>query len=223
MPMSNQQWEATDEHGQAAAPQRGGRSGLLFWVVLAALAGGLFFLLLFMGNGHGRAVRAGRTHSSVGQPLSNLELAPLTGTKKPLTLTDLKGKVALINYWGTWCGPCQMELPGLLTLERSLRTSPDFVFVSVSCGNGATSESRGELEGPTAANLSALKTDIPTYFDEGLVSRRALVSTAKLDSFGYPTTVLLDREGKIRALWIAYHPAFELEMDEAVHEVLAEK
>ncbi|NUQ66643.1 MAG: redoxin family protein, partial [Pirellulales bacterium] len=43
--------------------------------------------------------------SGVGKRLPALELQPLAGAKEPVTLEELKGKVVLVNFWGTWCPP----------------------------------------------------------------------------------------------------------------------
>src|SRR3984885_7866934 len=70
--------------------------------------------------------------AGVGQPLPMLELQPLTGTTEGVSLESLHGKVALINYWGPWCGFCVEEFPHLVELWDKNRGNPEFAFVSVS-------------------------------------------------------------------------------------------
>ena len=51
-----------------------------------------------------------------GKPAPNLQLKDLEG--KDVSLGDLKGKVVFINFWATWCGPCQDEIPTLIDLQN---------------------------------------------------------------------------------------------------------
>ena len=47
---------------------------------------------------------------------ADLNLADLSG--KPVHLKDLRGKIAVINFWATWCGPCKAEMPLLVEASR---------------------------------------------------------------------------------------------------------
>lgn len=185
------------------------------------MAGLLLVYSLFFSARFGSG--AGVSHRAVGTRLAALDLEPLTGAKQRVRLAELKGKVVLVNYWGTWCPPCKLEFPSLVALQRQLRNEPDFCFLSVSCGGNAENEDKDELEAQTAEFLHKANSDIPTYFDPEAQSRKSLIETARLHEFGYPATVLLDRSGVIRALWIGYEPAFEREMEEAVRNELARK
>ncbi|HEX7768045.1 MAG TPA: TlpA disulfide reductase family protein, partial [Nitrospira sp.] len=46
------------------------------------------------------------------------ELTSLDGTR--IKLSDLAGKVVLVNFWATWCGPCKEEMPSLARLQQQL-------------------------------------------------------------------------------------------------------
>ena len=63
------------------------------------------------------------SNAAVANPLSPVPDATfqkLDGT--PITLSDLRGAVVLINFWGTWCGPCLQEIPHLVRLAHQLKT-----------------------------------------------------------------------------------------------------
>lgn len=209
-----------DDPPHPAEKPRGSRS-LVVWTALALFAGLLLVYSLFFSAG--LRWGAGESHPAVGQRLPALRLDALTGGGQGVQLDDLQGKVVLVNYWGTWCPPCKMELPSLVALAREMRDEPDFLFLSVSCGGNAANEDRDVLAESTAAFLQSTKTELPTYFDAGGESRKSLIVAANLHEFGYPATVLLDREGIIRALWIGYDVAYEREMELAVRNALARK
>jgi thiol-disulfide isomerase/thioredoxin len=165
----------------------------------------------------------GSKHPGVGTKLDVLRLQPLTGDGQPVSMRDLEGKVTLINYWGPWCGYCEVEFPHLIELVEHFKSNPEFKFLSVSCPSSP--DRNDKLAAETTDFLARLKASFPTYTDDDAVSRRHLVEASKVgeDGFGYPATVILDREGTIRGMWVGYVPGWEKQMRRIVDEQLAEK
>jgi thiol-disulfide isomerase/thioredoxin/tetratricopeptide (TPR) repeat protein len=66
---------------------------------------------------------------TLAKPLPPFELSDLKGAK--WNLASLKGKVAFVNVWATWCGPCQMELPHLQKLYDRMKDSKDVLVLTL--------------------------------------------------------------------------------------------
>jgi thiol-disulfide isomerase/thioredoxin len=100
---------------------------------------------------------------------------------KPMSLADFKGRVVLVNFWATWCGPCVAEMPALDRLQAQLG-GEDFAVVTLSEDrNPAVIAPFYETHG-----LDHLK----RYHDpSGAVSRAFGIR-------GLPTSVLIDRQGR---------------------------
>lgn len=161
------------------------------------------------------------SQKGIGKPLPALALEPLTGAQEPVTLDDLAGKVALVNFWGTWCPPCRAEMPHLAKLHVRLADRPDFRLLAVSCGGGEWEEEDPmELEAATRAYLDNAKLDLATYYDPQGTTRQAFGQVAEFK--GYPTTFLLDQKGVIRAIWGGYAPGLVEEMERRVVKILGD-
>ncbi len=65
----------------------------------------------------------------VGSPAPPFQLRDLSG--KPVSLASYRGKVVLINFWATWCGPCRVEMPAMELLYRQFK-GQDFEILAVS-------------------------------------------------------------------------------------------
>ena len=154
------------------------------------------------------------------EKLSQLELLPLTGDSQPVTLAELEGRVVLINFWGTWCPPCLVELPHIAEIEKRFRDDPDFKLLAVSC-NYEIPEDVADLRSKTSEFLQQVNIDMPTYVDPEGVSRSAVDDAVGFQ--GYPTTLLLDRQGVIRKVWAGYTPGVEKEMEKLISQLLEEK
>lgn len=107
------------------------------------------------------------------------ELTSLDGAR--VKLSDLAGKVVLVNFWATWCGPCKEEMPSLARLQQQLDPKK-FVLLTVT----ADLQRQG-----IAQFLSQAGVALPVLFDEDQeVSRSFLVR-------GLPTTVVIGRDGTL--------------------------
>jgi len=101
-----------------------------------------------------------------------------------ISLDDLKGKVVLLDFWGTWCPPCVASVPALRDLQKRFGKEPAFKMISVS-NDGDEGKWRGFIE----QNQMMAWTQ---YLDKD----RHVVSAFNVRS--YPTYILLDSEGIIR-------------------------
>ena len=147
-----------------------------------------------------------------------MQLQPLTGDGKPLGLKNLAGKVVLLDFWGTWCPPCREELPHIVELADKYRDRADFQLLAVSCGAG--DDDPHSLRAATESFLANRKLDISTFFDPQGYTRLQVEKVAGFE--GYPTTLVLDRQGIIRGLWVGYEPGTENEIGALVAKLLAD-
>ena len=107
-------------------------------------------------------------------------------------LSEYRGKVVLINFWASWCGPCRQELPKLEEL-RQLHDEYDFVLLSINID-----------EEPEKALRLAKKLGIsfPVLFD----SEKQVSKLYEIDAM--PMTVLIDRNGDVRYLHRGYKESY---------------
>ena len=113
-------------------------------------------------------------------PVPQLKLADLTG--KEWTLESLRGKVVVLNFWASWCGPCIDELPLLNQLARSA-AADDLVVLGVNYKESADAIARFAHDYPF---------QFPVLRDKSGESFKAWTSGVM------PTTVLIDRSGRAR-------------------------
>ena len=151
-----------------------------------------------------------------GQGLSQLDLQPLVGVQRSVTLGDLTGRVVLLNFWGTWCPPCRVEFPHLVAIREKFRDQTAFKFLSVSCPPPGERVDLEKLRYKTNFFLQQFNVEMPIYADPDLISHNAVGLE------GYPTTLIIDRRGAIRRVWTGYMPGYEVEMEELVSKLLEE-
>ena len=112
---------------------------------------------------------------------------------KKVSLSDYKGKVVFINFWASWCAPCQNELPRLDKLAQEY-TDRNFVLLAVNVDDD-----------PAAAGKIIEKLNLRSSSMEILRDADAKIVTAyNVDTM--PSSFILDTHGVIRAAHAGFHP-----------------
>jgi thiol-disulfide isomerase/thioredoxin len=123
----------------------------------------------------------------------------------PVHLADAKGKIIVLSFWATWCGPCQELEPLFAKVATLYASKPEIVFYALNCDDD---------ESLVAPYLAKEKLTAPVLFADGL--ERLL----RVDSF--PTTVILDRTGKIAFREDGFdEDGFEKSLTQAIDRTLA--
>jgi thiol-disulfide isomerase/thioredoxin len=150
--------------------------------------------------------------STAAKPKKNAdarEPADFTLRKAPegtaFPLKDTKGKVLVVNFWATWCGPCHALEPLFARVAADFQANPDVLFLAANCD-----EDESLVKG-------YLEEDKP---------RTAVVFADGLDRFftvnSYPTVMVIDRAGRIAYRSDGFEPdSFEPNLTTAVRRALA--
>jgi thiol-disulfide isomerase/thioredoxin len=138
-----------------------------------------------------------------GKPAPELSLTTWTNSK-PLKLADLKGKIVVLDFWATWCGPCLAAVPHTNELQKKY-ADRGVVIIGVCAVNG------GEKMADT---VKAHKIEYPVALDTG--SQGDTLNAYHANSF--PDYYIIDREGNLRWGDIA-----NVDVEKAIELLLAEK
>lgn len=159
-----------------------------YWLVgVIVLLLGLNALWMFRLSGEMTPAVEGRE-----APVFELPGLPREGqTATPVSLAELRGRVVVLDFWASWCGPCLESMPTLATLDRRLR-GKGLSVVGVLTGDA-------DLAGAARVAEDA-GVGYPLVVDpDGAVATR-------YGADNLPTVVVLDRQGVIRAVEVGLTP-----------------
>jgi thiol-disulfide isomerase/thioredoxin len=134
-------------------------------------------------------------------PAPHVAFARLRGA--PFRVVDARGHVTFLDFYASWCGPCRVELP---LVQAWSRAHPQALVVPVDVG---------EPRAAVASYALAMKLGDVAYDS-------ASVSQGYFTIGGFPTVVVIDPSGKIRATWEGLNPAIGLAMSHA-YQTLAHR
>ena len=131
---------------------------------------------------------------------------------KDVSLASLKGKVVVLNFWATWCEPCQVEIPWMIELQRK-NADKGFTILGAAMDD----------EGKSVVEPYVQKTEFDVDGEKLKMNYPIVLGTDDLTSkfgglIGLPTTIVITRDGKIAKRFIGLANRDQLE--KKVHELL---
>lgn len=145
--------------------------------------------------------------------LADADFELLDGTK--FKISDKKGKVVLLNIWGTWCGPCRAEMPTLVSLQEKYRDK-DFEVIGLNIGDGngvpETNDQISKFVEQMKLNYTIARSSNANTRQFYQISKQEVV----------PQSLLVDRGGRLRGMFIGGGPRVFASMEDTIAKVMSE-
>lgn len=167
-------------------------------ITLKKITNVAFILMALTLSSHVNAVQ-------VSQTAPDFTLKSLTGEN--LNLEEQRGKIVVINFWASWCGPCRKEMPILQDIQSKYEDLGILVW-------GINVEQNNEAGRKFLANVDI---DFPIFFDD-----KNILSDI-YDVQAMPTTVIIDRNGVVRYQFQGYRDGYDKKYARAIKKLIREK
>jgi thiol-disulfide isomerase/thioredoxin len=135
----------------------------------------------------------------MGKPAPDFQLPDLDGEK--INLSDFKGKPVLLNFWASWCHPCEKEMP---YLQQVYEEWPELVVLTVNLGDSPSTVNRF---------MQSHQLSLPVLLD----TKQSLAQ--KYNVVSIPTTFFIDKDGIARAKIIGSFPSKEA-IEKALSQII---
>jgi thiol-disulfide isomerase/thioredoxin len=141
------------------------------------------------------------------EPSSAPDFTLKTLDGQEITLSKLKGRVVLLDFWATWCAPCREAIPHLIHLHKTYKENGlEVIGLNVDRGDADT----------VRRFVKSMDIPYPIAPTPDDVSR-------SYGATGLPTTILVDKNGRIRQKFLGFSSEISKEMTAVVAELIAEK
>ncbi len=144
----------------------------------------------------------------VGNPAPDFHVKAVAGGDGTITLKELRGKVVLLDFWGTFCEPCKKSFPKLEELRRKYAATGLHVI-------GISEDEDDDKDKiPGFADTYGAKFSLAWDGDKAIAKRY------KPETM--PSSFVIDRAGIVRFAHVGFHDGEELEVDKEVRSLLAQ-
>jgi thiol-disulfide isomerase/thioredoxin len=110
---------------------------------------------------------------------------PALGTSKTISTQEYRGKVVVINVWGSWCPPCRKEAPDLQAASVETKNVAQFVGIT----------SKDYDPAPAEAFVRSFQITYPSIYDP--TGKVLLAFAGELPPSAIPSTMIIDRDGRL--------------------------
>jgi peroxiredoxin len=144
----------------------------------------------------------------VGNPAPEFSMKAITGGSGTVSLKSLRGKVVVVDFWGTFCEPCKKSFPKLQDLNTKYGAS-GLKIVGIS-----EDESEDKDKIPGFASTYGAK------FSLGWDSDKLIAKSYKPETM--PSSFIIDKKGVVRFAHVGYHDGEEAQVEKEIKELLAQ-
>jgi thiol-disulfide isomerase/thioredoxin len=162
-------------------------------IVVAILATAIYALMVLSGS---RATGQSTSTMADQTVLPSWSLTDLSG--KTITSADLKGKVVILDFWATWCGPCHEEIPGFIALQKQYGDQ-GLAVVGASVDEGG------------ASVVKKFAAELGMNYTIGLADDKLQETFGGVDML--PMTIVIDRQGRVAKKYIGFTDKSEFETE----------
>jgi len=157
----------------------------------------------------GKGSESGGDNSGlVGNPAPDFSVKAVTGGSGTVSLKSLRGKVVLVDFWGTFCEPCKKSFPKLQDLNTKYSTS-GLRIVGIS-----------EDESDDKDKIPGFASSYGAKFTLGWDEDKSIAKSYKPDTM--PSSFIIDKKGVVRYAHVGFHDGEEVEIEKEIKELLGQ-
>ncbi len=160
------------------------------------------------GKGSESSGDTGGTGGLVGNPAPDFSVKTIVGGKGSVSLKSLRGKVVLLDFWGTFCEPCKKSFPKLQDLNTKYAAS-GLQIVGVS-----------EDEADDKDKIPGFADTYGAKFALGWDEDKSIAKNYKPETM--PSSFIIDKKGVVRYAHVGYHDGEEVEIEKEIKELLGQ-
>ena len=151
---------------------------------------------------------ADSTGGLVGNPAPEFSVKTIVGGKGSVTLKSLRGKVVLVDFWGTFCEPCKKSFPKLQDLNTKYGTS-GLQIIGIS-----------EDEADDKDKIPGFADTYGAKFTLGWDEDKTIAKHYKPETM--PSSFIIDKKGVVRYAHVGYHDGEEVEIEKEIKDLLGQ-